>query len=117
MRHHNTNRKFGRPASQRRALLKGLTVSFVTHGAITTTDAKARELRPFVEKLITVAKKDTLSSYRQLLSRLDNNEAIAAKLTKEIAKKYETRNGGYTRIYKLPRRTSDAALMARIEFV
>jgi large subunit ribosomal protein L17 len=117
MRHHNRNRKFGRPASQRRALLKTLAVALVTHGAITTTDAKARELRPFAEKLVTTAKKNTLASYRDLLSRLDNNEAVAAKLAKEFAPKYETRNGGYTRIYKLPRRVSDAAPMARIEFV
>jgi large subunit ribosomal protein L17 len=117
MRHHNANRKFGRPASQRRALLKTLTVALLTHDAITTTDAKARELRPFVEKLITVGKKNTLAARRTLLSRIDNNEAVAAKIMDVLAPKYEKRQGGYTRIYKLPRRTGDAALMARIEFV
>ena len=117
MRHHNANRKFGRPASQRRALLKTLTVALITHDAITTTDAKARELRPFVEKLITVGKKNTLAARRTLLSRIDNNEAVAAKIMDVLAPKYEKRQGGYTRIYKLPRRTGDAALMARIEFV
>ncbi len=117
MRHHNANRKFGRPASQRRALLKSLTVALVTNDAITTTDAKARELRPFVEKLITVGKKGTLSARRDLLSRLDNNEAVSSKIMDVLAKNYEKRQGGYTRIYKLPRRVGDAALMARIEFV
>ena len=117
MRHHNSNRKFGRPASQRRALLKGLVVALVTNDAITTTDAKARELRPFVEKLITVGKKNTLASRRDLLSRLDNNEGVVVKIIDILAKKYEKRPGGYTRIYKLPRRVGDAALMARIEFV
>jgi len=117
MRHHNANRKFGRPASQRRALLKTLTVAFVTHDAITTTDAKARELRPFVEKMITTGKKKTLASRRDLLSRLDNNEAVVSKIVDTLAPKYEGRPGGYTRIYKLPRRNGDAALMARIEFV
>ncbi len=117
MRHHNANRKFGRPASQRRALLKTLTVALLTHDAITTTDAKARELRPFVEKLITIGKKNTLAARRTLLSRIDNNEAVAAKIMDVLAPKYEKRQGGYTRIYKLPRRTGDAALMARIEFV
>lgn len=117
MRHHNTNRKFGRPASQRRALLKGLAVSLITHDAITTTDAKARELRPFVEKLITTGKKKTLASKRDLLARLDNNQAVTAKIIDTLAVNYENRPGGYTRIYKLPRRLGDAALMARIEFV
>lgn len=117
MRHHNANRKFGRPASQRRALLKSLTVSLVEHDAITTTDAKARELRPFVEKLITTGKKNTLAARRDLLSRLDNNESVVSKIMDTLAPKYEKRPGGYTRIYKLPRRTGDAALMARIEFV
>lgn len=117
MRHHNANRKFGRPASQRRALLKTLTVALVSHGAITTTDAKARELRPFVEKMITTGKKKTLSSRRDLLSRLDNNEAVVSKIIDTYAEKYENRPGGYIRIYKLPRRIGDAALMAKIEFV
>lgn len=117
MRHHNSKRKFGRPASQRRALLKTLTVALVKNDAITTTDAKARELRPFVEKLITVALKGTLASRRELLSRIDNNEEIVVKMIDVLAPKYTTRPGGYTRIYKLPRRKSDAALMARIEFV
>ncbi len=117
MRHHNSNRKFGRPASQRRALLKGLVVALVSHGAITTTDAKARELRPFVEKMITTGKKQTLSARRDLLSRLDNNEDVASKIMNDLAVRYENRPGGFVRIYKLPRRLGDAALMARIEFV
>jgi large subunit ribosomal protein L17 len=117
MRHHNANRKFGRPASQRRALLKSLVVALVTHDAITTTDAKARELRPFVEKMITTGKKKTLAARRDLLARLDNNEAVASKIMDVLATKYESRNGGYVRIYKLPQRLGDAALMARIEFV
>lgn len=96
--------------------MRSLGRSLVLHGRIETTEAKAKELRPFIEKLITQGKKGTLAAHRTLVSRL-NSQRGATKIIKEIAPQYEERNGGYTRITKLPRRGSDAARLAVIEFV
>lgn len=117
MRHHNNIRKFGRNSSQRSALLKGLMLSLIKHGKIETTEAKAKELRPKIEKLITKANVGTLSSRRIVISRLYNKTSEANKLINDIAPKYKGRNGGYTRITKLPRRSGDASKMAIIEFI
>lgn len=116
MRHHDNIRKFGRERGQRLALLKSLALALVTHGNITTTEAKAKELRPFVEKLVTRAKDKTLASRRLLLSRLGVEDGVS-RLIKDVAPKYEKRAGGYTRIVKLPRRLSDGGAMAVIEFI
>jgi large subunit ribosomal protein L17 len=116
MRHHNKNRTLGREAGQRNALLKSLASSLILHGKIQTTEAKAKELRPFVEKLITKGKSDTLATRRLLISRL-GGVRIVDKVMKDISPKYKTRDGGYTRISKLGRRGSDAAKLAQIEFV
>ncbi len=117
MRHHSNVRKFGRTKNQRHALLKGLVLSLVAHGRIETTEAKAKELRPLMEKLITKANVGTLASRRLVISRLYNRTAEAGKLVDDIAPKYKDRTGGYTRITKLPRRLGDASKMAVIEFV
>ena len=117
MRHHDRNRKFGRMDSQRLALLRGLAISLIERGKITTTEAKAKELRPFVERLVTYGKSGTLASRRNTISRLGGNEKAAKKLFDTVAKKYEGRSGGYTRISKLGPRGNDAAPMAVIEFV
>jgi len=117
MRHHNNVRKFGRNNDQRHALLKGLVLSLVAHGKIETTEAKAKELRPFIEKMITKANVGTLSSRRLIISRLYNLTSEANKLMNEIAPRYKERKGGYTRITKLPRRSGDASKMAIIEFI
>jgi large subunit ribosomal protein L17 len=117
MRHHNNVRKFGRTSSQRKALLKGLVLAFIAHGKIQTTEAKAKELRPFIEKMITKANLGTLASKRLVISSLYNLTAEANKLINEIAPKYKNRAGGYTRITKLPRRQGDASKMAVIEFI
>lgn len=117
MRHHNNIRKFGRNKSQRSALMKGLVLALISHGKIETTEAKAKELRPMIEKIITKANVGTLSSRRLIISRLYNRTAEANKLINEIAPKYKERNGGYTRITKLPRRGGDASKMAIIEFI
>ncbi len=117
MRHHNSVRKFGRTRNGRRALMRGLIISLIEHGRITTTEAKAKELRPMVEKLITRAKTDTLANRRYVLSEIYNNETITSKLFKDVAPQYKSRNGGYTRIVKLPQRLSDASYMAVIELV
>ena len=117
MRHHSNVRKFGRTKSQRESLLKGLMLSLIAHGRIETTEAKAKELRPNIEKLVTKANVGTLSSRRLVISRLYNLNSEASKLIDEIAPKYKGRAGGYTRITKLPRRLGDASKMAVIEFI
>ena len=90
----------------RRALLKMLAISLIGEGKITTTETKAKELRPFVEKLITKAKNNSLSSRRLVGSRIGNNEKAVLKLFSEIAPKYKDRNGGYTRLIKMaPKRS------------
>jgi large subunit ribosomal protein L17 len=117
MRHHNSNRKFGRTKNQRSALLKGLSLSLIAHGKIETTEAKAKELRPFIEKIITKANVGTLASKRHVISGLYGLTSLANKMIKDIAPKYKERAGGYTRITKLPRRGGDASKMAVIEFI
>lgn len=119
MRHHSNIRTLGRTRNQRRALMRSLTYSLIKHDRITTTLAKAKEVRPFVEKLVTKAKgadANPLATKRLLLARL-GDEHIVHKLESEVAPKYKDRNGGYTRILKLPRRPGDASEMAIIEFV
>jgi large subunit ribosomal protein L17 len=116
MKHHDAKRKFGRSRDGRRALLKGLAVSLIRDEKIMTTEAKAKELRPYVEKFITHAKKGGIMSRRLLAARLGSEES-AEKLMKDIAPKYMDRAGGYTRIVKLVPRASDASPMAVIEFV
>jgi len=102
MQKRNKNRTFGRSRSQRTALMRGLAISLIEHGKIKTTEAKAKELRPFVEKLITRGKSDTVSSRRLAASTLGEPEnLIVQKLFSEIAKKYADRVGGYTRIIKI----------------
>jgi large subunit ribosomal protein L17 len=115
MRHHSVTRKFGREKKQRAALLMSLATSLIEREAITTTEAKAKELRPFVEKLVTRAKPGTIAARRVLVSRV--GIAPAKKLVETLAPKYKERAGGYTRITKLPARKSDGAPLARIEFV
>lgn len=117
MRHHDANRKFGRSNNQRSALLKGLVASLIEHGRIMTTEAKAKELRPKIEKMVTRAKNPTLSNRRVLLSSLYNNTDVVEKLVADIAPKYTERPGGYTRITKLVQRKGDASKMAVIEFI
>ena len=116
MRHHNSVRKLSRETGQRRALLRSLAESLVVHGKIKTTEAKAKELRPFIEKLVTKGKDDTLASRRVLISRLGSPEVVK-KMIDDFSKKYKERNGGYTRIVKLGQRGGDASPMALIEFV
>lgn len=116
MRHHDANRKFGRETGQRRAFLRSLAEALIMRGKITTTEARAKELRPYVEKLVTIGRRGTLASRRLVVSRL-GTAARAKKLCDEVAPKYKGRNGGYTRITKLPRRLADGSKMAVIEFV
>ena len=119
MRHHNTNKKFGRQAGEREALMRSLVVSFVTHEKIMTTEAKAKALRPLIEKMISKARENTVANVRLIKSRLDNNIEVTNKLVKEIAPKYKDRKGGYTRITKLGSRSGrgDASPLATIELI
>jgi large subunit ribosomal protein L17 len=96
--------------------MKALARSLVLHEKITTTEAKAKELRPYVEKLITKGKKNTIASKREIVSIL-GSESSAKKIVSTISPKYSERKGGYTRIMKLPKRLSDGSPMAIIEFV
>lgn len=116
MKHHKNKRTLGRPKDQRNALLRSLAVSLIAKEKIVTTEAKAKELRPYIEKLVTKARSNSLATIRLLDSRLSNERAVS-KLLNTIAKRYESRAGGYTRIIKLPARLNDGAKMAHIEFV
>lgn len=115
MRHHNTNRKFGRETNQRKSLMKALAVSLIQNEKIKTTEAKAKELRPFVEKLITKAKGGDIARRRLVVAKV--GETPAKKLFEKIAPKYKERSGGYTRIIKMPRRAGDGSKITVIEFV
>ncbi len=116
MKHHKKRRTFNRTKRQRVALIRGLARSLVLENAITTTEAKAKELRPFVEELVTASKKGSLASRRLVSSRLHDTEAVKV-LHEKYAKQYAARSGGYTRIVKLGRIGKRVAEMARIEFV
>jgi len=108
-------RKFNRERDQRRALLKTLAVSLLLKEKITTTEAKAKELSPFVQRKITRAKKGDLSARRYLLTLFP--ERIVKKLVEDLGVRYKDRDGGYTRVIKLGQRKSDSAKMAIIELV
>jgi large subunit ribosomal protein L17 len=117
MRHRKAGRILGRNASHRLALLRNLSIALIEHERIITTVAKAKELRPFIEKLVTLAKKGTLHTRRLALSRLPDKNAVA-KLFKEIGPRFADRPGGYTRILKRhERRLGDAGETALIVFL
>ncbi|MGL5837098.1 MAG: 50S ribosomal protein L17 [Sphingorhabdus sp.] len=116
MRHKVGHRKLNRTGSHRIAMLRNMAASLIKHEQITTGVAKAKELRPYVEKLITLAKKGGLSNRRLAQSRL-MDDAQLAKLFDVLATRYADRNGGYTRIIKAGYRASDASPMAIIELV
>jgi large subunit ribosomal protein L17 len=116
MRHRKAGRSLRRTSEQRLALLRNLATSLIEQGAIVTTEAKAKELRPFVEKLITKAKAGTLHARRNAITDI-HKRAAADKLFQELGPKFATRKGGYTRILKTGHRKGDGADMARIELV
>ena len=116
MRHGMGKRKLGRKSGHRTALLRNMAAALIKHEQITTTVAKAKELRPYIEKLITLGKKGGLSNRRLAHARL-LDDAQLVKLFDVLAARYADRNGGYTRIVKTGPRASDASPMAIIEFV
>lgn len=116
MRHRLRGRQLNRTTNQRKALLRGLAKDLIRHEQITTTVPKAKDLRPFVEKLVTLGRRGGLHVYRQALSVLGDND-LARKLTGVLAERYRDRAGGYTRIIKAGFRYGDNAPLAVIEFV
>lgn len=117
MRHHHAQRSFGRSRDQREALMRGLAVSLIERGKIETTEAKAKELRPFIERIVTLARVNSATARRLVGSRLSNNANAIVSLFDTIAPKMTDRPGGYTRITKTRVRADDGAPMAIIEFV
>ena len=109
-------RKLGRTTAHRKAMLRGLVTLLLENGKVETTLTRAKEVRSVAEKMITLGKKNTLASRRSALAYI-TKEDVVTKLFNEIAPKYESRNGGYTQIYKLGPRRGDAAEMAIVKLV
>jgi large subunit ribosomal protein L17 len=116
MRHRHGYRKLGRTSSHRAALLKNLSISLIEHGKIETTVEKAKELRSYIEKLITIAGKNDSNAHKAVFAALQSKEATKT-LVNEVAPKYVDRPGGYTRIIRTRIRRGDATTMAFIELV
>ena len=109
-------RKLGRPTDQRMAMLRAMTTYLLEEGQIKTTVSRAKEVAPLAEKMITLAKKNDLAAYRQVLSFL-TKEDVANKLFDQIGPKYADRQGGYTRVVRIGPRRGDAAEMAIVQLV
>ncbi|MEO1702181.1 MAG: 50S ribosomal protein L17 [Pseudomonadota bacterium] len=116
MRHRKAGRKLNRTSSHRKAMFANMAASLIEHEQIVTTLPKAKELRPIVEKLVTLGKRGDLHARRQAISQIQDQNQVR-KLFDTIAKRYIDRNGGYTRIMKAGFRYGDSAPMAVIEFV
>ncbi len=116
MRHQVSGKKFDRPTDQRLAMYRNLVASLIQSEKLVTTEAKAKEIRPLAEKMITLGKKGTLPARRQALAFI-YDESVVGKLFTDVAPRYASRAGGYTRITKIGPRQGDSAPMARIELV
>jgi large subunit ribosomal protein L17 len=116
MRHNAKGRQLSRTSTHRRAMLNNMAASLFAHGGVTTTEAKAKELRPFAEKLITLARRGDLHS-RRLVERKIKDREILKKLFAEIGPRFAARPGGYCRILKLGHRPGDGADVAKIELL
>ncbi len=110
-------RKLSRNNKIRRSILAGITKDVIMNENVVTTEARAKEVRKFVDKMITYGKKGTLVSRRKALAFLHNDKKVVDKVFNDLAKRYEKRNGGYTRILKLKERIGDDSLSVRIELV
>ena len=110
-------RKLGRETRIRRSILAGLTKDVIMNEHVVTTDTRAKEVRKFVDKMISYGKDGSLVSRRKALAFLHNDKAVVSKIFDDLAKRYETRAGGYTRIIKLKERRGDDALEVRLELV
>lgn len=116
MRHNKAGRRLGRTTSHRTAMFRNMVTSFLQHESITTTDAKAKELRPIAEKLITLGKRGDLHAIRQASSFL-RDKKVVTKLVSVIGPRYKDREGGYTRIIKIGQRAGDASPVSVIQLV
>jgi large subunit ribosomal protein L17 len=116
MRHRCAGRQFGRNSGHRKALFRSLVTSFFEHERIETTEAKAKEIQPMTEEMITLGKKGDLSAIRQAASFIRSRDVVN-RLFKEIAPRFATRNGGYTRLVKTRIRLGDGAEMAILELI
>ena len=116
MRHRKTGRKLNRNSPQRNSLKKGLAISIIEHESVNTTLAKAKEIRGFLEPLVTLAKENTVANQRLAYSKLRSKEAVA-KLFDELGPRYKDRPGGYLRVIKSGLRNGDKAPSAQVEFV
>jgi len=116
MRHRNKGRKLSRTASHKRATMRNMATSLFKHGRIETTTAKAKELRPYAERLVTLAKRGDLHARRLAATKIQDRAVLGA-LFDDIAPRFAERPGGYTRILKLGNRKGDAAEMSLIELV
>jgi len=116
MRHRKAGRKFGRDWQERKALFRQQAISLILNERITTTEAKAKSLRPIIEKLITISREDSQAHRQLVMDRLVHKTA-RDKMFDVIGPRYEGQNGGYTRIYKLGTRRGDGAEMAMIELI
>lgn len=117
MKHHKKTRTLGRSRDQRVALVRSLAENLILRERILTTEARAKEVRPFVEKLITRGKTGTVAARRDILSKLGGREAMMKKVVDDLSVRFKERKGGYTRITKVHRKTSDGRSSAVIEFV
>jgi large subunit ribosomal protein L17 len=116
MRHRKAGRKLGRDSAQRKALYSNLACALIEHGRIKTTEAKAKEVRPIVEDMITLGKRGDVAAHRQAVAFL-RSKPVAHRLFSEVAPRFADRPGGYTRIVKIGPRQGDAALMVYLELV
>lgn len=116
MRHQRTSRRFDMPSAQRMAMFRNMTTDVLKHGYVRTTEARAKEVRSFVEHMITLGKRGTLHSRRQALAFVYDPDVVS-ELFEEIAPRYNERQGGYTRLIHLGQRQGDASRMARLELV
>ncbi len=116
MRHARSGKKLGRDSAHRKALYSNLAGALITHGRIETTEAKAKAVRPYAEKLVTLGKRGDLHARRLAMAELRSNDVVH-RLFAEVAPRFSERAGGYTRVVKLGPRQGDAAQMALLEFV
>ena len=117
MAYHKRGRKFGRKRDQRKQLMRSLARSVILHTRVQTTEARAKSIRPYLEKIVTKAAVNDLPTRRLLLSRFNNDAAVVKKLLEDLGPKYKDRNGGYTRITKVESRPGSGRTVAVIEFV
>ena len=117
MAYHKRGRKFGRTRDQRKQLMRSLARSVILHTRVQTTEARAKSVRPYLEKIVTKAAVNDLPTRRLLLSRFNNDKTVVNKLLEDLGPKYKDRNGGYTRITKVESRPGSGRTVAVIEFV